>query len=335
MAFSDGTPDDGAAATPERPDYTPAAWPEPVPLLPRQPLDPLGTVLIPPAERRLFTRAPAPQAQPPAPPGDPTPTALLAVPTPSPATAPAARQDRAAHPRALRLPFGGGTEARRRRLVERIRTPLRSCHRIALLGRPAGGVPVTLGALLAQHRPDPVIVLDLADASRVSHADRRILDRSAAGRLDILAVRPDTPGPAFRDALTDLSGRYPMILSDTTAAAGDVQLTAVELADQLVICEHASADGARNASALIDHLTFRGHGDLVRGGTVVFVPSPPTERPVADRQLLAHFRTLCRDVVLLPAHAPGIPGRLRPHTHLAYLELAALVGDALAIRHTV
>ncbi|MFJ3216376.1 MinD/ParA family protein [Kitasatospora sp. NPDC086801] len=326
MAFSDGTPDEGAAAATERPDYTPAAWPEPVPLLPRQPLDPLGTVLIPPTERRLFARTPAPKAKLP---GAPALTAVPAAPALAPAAAPAARQEGAAHPRALRLPFGGGTEARRRRLVERIRTPLRSCHRIALLGRPAEGVPVTLGALLAQHRPDPVIVLDLADAARVSHADRRILDRSAAGRLDILAVRPDTPGPAFRDALTDLSGRYPMILSDTTAAAGDVQLTAVELADQLVICEHASADGARNASALIDHLTSRGHGDLVRGGTVVFAPSPPTERPVADHQLLAHFRTLCRDVVLLPAHTPGAPGRLRPHTHLAYLELAALVGDAL------
>ncbi|MET8546815.1 hypothetical protein ABZW03_40320, partial [Kitasatospora sp. NPDC004799] len=79
MAFSDGTA--GAGCTPQAaPDYSPTAWPEPVALAPRRPLDPLGTVLIPPAERQLFTRASGVEPAPAAPvPVAPVPLVLPSV----------------------------------------------------------------------------------------------------------------------------------------------------------------------------------------------------------------------------------------------------------------
>ncbi|MGA5824028.1 hypothetical protein ACPC54_40050 [Kitasatospora sp. NPDC094028] len=90
MARSDATASTGTAF-----DCTPAVWPEPVPLVPRRPLDPLGTVLIPPAERRLFTRAEtAPLVTPmgvPVAASMPTPMAVLLAepaPPPGPANAP-------------------------------------------------------------------------------------------------------------------------------------------------------------------------------------------------------------------------------------------------------
>ncbi|MCX4745823.1 hypothetical protein OG455_09850 [Kitasatospora sp. NBC_01287] len=68
-------------------------------------------------------------------------------------------------PRALRLPFAGSQEEQRR-LLERIRTPLAGCHRITVLGHAAQTGPsaatLALGTLLATHRPDRVIALDLA-----------------------------------------------------------------------------------------------------------------------------------------------------------------------------
>ncbi|MEU1285424.1 hypothetical protein [Kitasatospora sp. NPDC005856] len=327
MAFSDGTAGAGST-TQAAPDYSPAAWPEPVALLPRRPLDPLGTVLIPPAERQLFTRAPEIQAPPAAPQPllPPTPTPLggsgaWAAPGPAPAR-PRPATD---HPRTRRLALPGGGEARRRRLVERVRVPLRACHRIAVLGGPAEGAAAVLGALLAEHRADPVLVLSTAGPAGS--------ECRTGGRLVLRSVRPDPA--ALREALDEAGGHYPVVLADTTAAPAEVQLAAVEQADHLLLCAQASAGGARTADALLDHLTGLGHDGLVRGATAVFTPAPATDRPIADRDLLPHFRTRCRGALTLtlPARPQAAPTGLRPRARLDYLELAALLGDAMADRH--
>ncbi|MFE7595485.1 hypothetical protein ACFU6K_39420, partial [Kitasatospora sp. NPDC057512] len=159
MAYSDGTAGVGGTA-PAALDHSPAVRPGPVallPPLPPRPLDPLGTVLIPPAERRPSTRestvgpssaAPLPLLPPPPPVPAPLPVPLPAAPVPRPD---------ADRPRTLRLALPGGGEARRRRLLDRVRVPLRTRHRIAVLGGPAEGAAAVLGALLAEHRAHPVL----------------------------------------------------------------------------------------------------------------------------------------------------------------------------------
>ncbi|MBV6701893.1 hypothetical protein KV557_33130 [Kitasatospora aureofaciens] len=155
------------------------------------------------------------------------------------------------------------------------------------------------------------------------------------GRLTLLTVRPDGPWPGvgdagYRQALTGLSGHYPVVLSDATGAPEDARQAAVALADQVVIRADASVAGARTASDLLDRLAAEGRGELARGGVVVFAPArsgvPGTDgRAVAVRHLVAHFRTRCRGVVVLPRR------RTRARA-AAVLELAALTGDAMADR---
>ncbi|AUY52724.1 hypothetical protein [Streptomyces sp. CB01881] len=374
MTFADDSPGQVRRPGPEdHPDYTPADWPVPVPVVARRPLDTLGTQLIPPPERSLFVRAaaagnpPAPADPPPtgpAPAASPVPAAVPAGPA-SPPAPPAAftgfppaagpQPPGAQRPRMLRLPFAGGAEARRL-LVDRIRTPLLGCHRIAVLGRPAEdrwtGVPVTLGALLSRHRWDRLVVLGLEDRGpRRSVAGPpegvpaslwAVGDVFAAvpgpdgltrpaDRLEVLTTRPGPWAPVldadrYRHAAGLLGADFPLILSDATAAADDVRQAAVELADQLVICASTSAADATAVSSLLAGLVAQGHGALVRGGTVVFTPCPPSaagaDRPVPARQLVAHFGTRCRGVVVPSGRRPASAGT-------AMLELAALVGDAL------
>ncbi|MFE7525170.1 MinD/ParA family protein [Kitasatospora sp. NPDC057542] len=326
MAFSDGAAGAGTT-TPAAPDYSPAAWPEPVPLLPRSPLDPLGTVLIPPAERQLFTRdltvEPTSAApQPAVPPTEPPPGGQGAWAAPGLLPAPPAQRPGTDRPRARLLPLPGSGEARRRRLLERVRVPLRACHRIAVLGGPAEGAVTVLGALLAEHRADPVLVLTTAGSAGS--------ECRPGGRLVLRSVRPDPA--ALREALGESGGHYPVVLADTTGAGAEVQLAAVEHADQLVLCAPASAAGARTADALLDHLTALGHDGLVRGAAAVFTPAPATDRPIADRDLLPHFRTRCRGALTVPAHPHADPAALRSRARLDYLELAALIGDGMADR---
>ncbi|MFF7988838.1 hypothetical protein ACFZDG_03460 [Kitasatospora xanthocidica] len=320
MTFTDGTPGTGTG-TPAAPDYSPAAWPEPVQLRPRAALDPLGTVLIPAPERQLFTRGPGLPDTPPAP-AAPTPVAGPPPAGPPSAGAPPVHRAPTA-PHTLRLPLPGGG-ARRRHLLDRIRVPLRACHRVAVLGSPAEGLSTVLGAVLAEHRADRVLVLLPGSPPPGGHR--------TGGRLVVHAVPPDPA--SFPGTLTELSGHYPVILTDTTASPVDLRPPAVGLADQLVLCEPATATGARNADALLSHLTALGHHGLVHGAATVFTPAPPTDRPVAARDLLPHFRARCRGAVLLPPHTPADPAALRPRTRTGYLELAALIGDAMADRHT-
>lgn len=422
----------------DAPDYTPARWPEAVVVVARTPLDPLGTVLIPPNVRAVLTRGPGAE-----PAASPLPMAMPVQPRPAPvqpvqlpvqlpvagplpvvgpppvqASAPPAfgaavpavggpaeppnrliprpdlslgraaahelsperllRRAAARGPRALRRPFAGGGQEEQRRLLESIRTPLHGCHRIAVLGHPAGtgqtAVTLTLGTLLAANRPDRVIALDLAGAgsggpaknlgARVrrettrslgdllavlpslnSYQQLRAFTSRAASGLEVLAELPGAPGAGFdeygyRQVLSVLSSQYPVILSDTGTALEGVRRAAVELADQLVICASASVAGADGATATLDQLVAQGHGELVRTSVTVISTVPATEagqgRPLPAQELAAHFRTRCGGVAVIPADAHLAaggevdPARLKPKTRQACLELAALVGKAMA-----
>ncbi|MFI6156420.1 hypothetical protein ACIBCA_27455 [Kitasatospora sp. NPDC051170] len=258
-------------------DYTPAVWPEPVPLVPRKPLDPLGTVLIPPAERPRAVVAP--------------PVAETWAPPPPPA---------AASPR-RRLALPQGREARRRQLIARIRTPLRVCHRIAVVGSGGAGVATLLGTLLAEHRADPVIVLDPTGPGE---------GEVRTGRLLLRTLPADGDYPR---ALAEAGGLSPVVLTDATTAPH-----LAPLADQVIVCEPATPTGARNASAHLDRLG--------PDATVLFTPPPPGSPTVPTPQLLTHFTPRTRATLTLPTPTSR---RARP----TYLEAAALIGDAMADRH--
>ncbi|MFF7634580.1 hypothetical protein ACFZB9_15695 [Kitasatospora sp. NPDC008050] len=350
-------PDGGG---PDAPDYTPARWPEPVAVVARTPLDPLGTVLIPPNHRAVLTRAPGaePGAAPlqlpmPAPVLPPMPVHASApppfgapalgapalgapvlgapaeppgrvIPRPDLSLGRAAahelsperllRRAAARGPRALRRPFAGGSQEEQRRLLESVRTPLHGCHRIAVLGHPAGTgqttVTLTLGTLLAANRPDRVIALDLAGpagGARKALGDRvrretarslgdllamlpslnsyqqlRAFTSRADCGLEVLAELPDAPGAGFdeygyRQVLSMLSSQYPVILSDTGTAPEGVRRAAVELADQLVICVSPSVSGADGATGIMDGLVAQGYGELVRNSVTVISTVPVTD----------------------------------------------------------
>ncbi|WP_329569269.1 MinD/ParA family ATP-binding protein [Kitasatospora sp. NBC_01266] len=316
-------PDQGPDAAP---DYTPASWPEPVPLPARPALNPLGTVLIPPAERTVPTARPgeipgAPAGSGPAPLPAPGSPAAQPVPPADPTLGRAAalelsterllRRAGSRGPRSLRLPFTGGGQEERQRL-ERIRTPLFGCHRIAVLGRSAqagrSAVTLALGTLLATHRPDRVIALDLAaphpagdpagDPSAVplgarvrrehphtlgdllaalpaltSYPELRRFSSRAASGLEVLAELPGVPGGldeyGYRQVMATLSSQYPVIIGEAGAAADGVRGAAVELADQLVICTSASVAGAAQTDQLLDELIAQGQAELLRTAITV------------------------------------------------------------------
>jgi MinD-like ATPase involved in chromosome partitioning or flagellar assembly len=246
--------------------------------------------------------------------------------------------------RDLRFPFGRDQAAR---LAERVRTPLRRCYRVAVLGHTAAtGRTVTtavLGALLATNRHDRVIALDLgtdaAPAPRPEPATRQDLRRLAAqrpGGLELLAAAAsDEPG--YRQLLESVAGQYPLVLSDTGAAPAAVR-AAVATADQLVVCTGASVRGAAGTEGLLDWLTTEGHGSLVAGAVLVVSPVAGRERALPGDGLAAHFGTRCRGVVTVPfdshlaAGGELLPDRLRSRTRNAYLEAAALLGDGMAAR---
>jgi MinD-like ATPase involved in chromosome partitioning or flagellar assembly len=331
----------------DAPDYAPLPWPDPLPLTAHRPLDPLGTVLIPPAARAVVPPRPNPATSPQ--PGAPT-TEPAAVPRPDPSLGSAAERelsaDRLVRQRpslGRRLAFRGerGDQARQ---LERIRTPLRRAHRVAVLGCANGTGQSTataaLGALLATHRQDRVLALALGAGTaptelpeQPTYQHFRRFTTVRPGGLEVLASGPaDQQG--YQRLLDAASGQYPVVLADTGGSAPAVR-AAVATADQLVICADASVRGAGGTDALLGWLTGEGYGRLVAGAVLVVSPVPGEGRALPGASLAGHFASRCRAVVAVPVDAHLAAGgdlvldRLRGRTRGAYLELAALVGDAL------
>ncbi|MFD7508846.1 MinD/ParA family protein, partial [Streptomyces sp. NPDC059853] len=263
---------------------------------------------------------------------------------------------------------GKAAEAERQRKLDVIRTPVLSCYRIAVISL-KGGVGKTttttaLGATLASERQDKVIAIDAnPDAGTLgrrvrretgatirdlvgaipylnSYMDIRRFTSQAPSGLEILANDVD---PAISTTFNDedyrrvidvLGKQYPIILTDSgTGLLYSAMRGVLDLADQLIIVSTPSVDGASSASTTLDWLAAHGYGELVQRSVTVISGVRETGRLVKVEDIVAHFETRCRGVVVAPFDEHLAAGAeldldlMRPKTRQAYFDLAALIAE--------
>ncbi|WP_062206087.1 SCO5717 family growth-regulating ATPase [Streptomyces sp. NBRC 109706] len=266
---------------------------------------------------------------------------------------------------------GKAAEAERQRKLNIIRTPVLSCYRIAVISL-KGGVGKTttttaLGATLASERQDKVIAIDAnPDAGTLGRRVRRetgatIRDLVAAlphlnNYMDIRRFTSQAPSgleilandvdPAvsttfndedYRRVIDVLGQQYPLILTDSgTGLLYSAMRGVLDLAHQLIIVSTPSVDGASSASTTLDWLAAHGYGDLVRRSVTVISGVRETGRLVKVEDIVAHFQTRCRGVVVAPFDEHLAAGAeldldlMRPKTRQAYFDLAALITEDFA-----
>jgi len=229
---------------------------------------------------------------------------------------------------------------------------------------------VSLGSTLAALRGDRVIAVDanpdrgtLSDKVRLEtaatvrdllnervqiqrYADVRAFTSQAPSRLEVLASDRD---PAVSEAFSEEDYRavahvlehfYSICLTDCgTGLLHSAMSGVLGMADQIVLVSSPSVDGARSASATLDWLEAHQHGDLVRNAVVVLSMVRPRSKSSVDiARLEEHFAARCRSVVRIPYDPHLEEGaeidldQLGQETTDAYLQLAAMVGDAFAWR---
>ena len=352
----------------------PAPAPPPSPLAPAPSLPPLepAAPLPPyaPAESGLVDAPPSPATSPaPAPTSAATPAPAAYPPPPSPLedsrwdippvpaggalvgaeslTADTVLRHRRDRPRSGwrkavyaatggRVNFGPSAADRHRDdLVERARTPVTGCHRLAVISL-KGGVGKTtttaaLGAMFADLRGDRVIAVDAnpdrgtlgervpresgatvrhlleARAQLQRYADVRAFTSQSPTRLEVLASDSD-PGASmafgeqdYRDTVTTLERFYNLILTDCgTGLLHSAMHGILGLASSLVVVSSPSLDGARSASATLDWLEAHGFDQLARNAVVVISSVRPGGGMVDVMHLEDHFAARCRDVVTIP-----------------------------------
>jgi MinD-like ATPase involved in chromosome partitioning or flagellar assembly len=232
-------------------------------------------------------------------------------------------------------PAPGKAEAHRTELLERVRTPLLGCHRIAVISL-KGGVGKTttttaLGATLAWNRGDRVIAVDAnPDAGTLgrrvrretgatirdmlqalpsiqSYVDMRRFTSQAPSRLEILANDVD---PAVSTTFNDedyrriigaLQRQYSIILTDSgTGLLYSAMRGVLQLADQLIVVSTPSVDGGNSASTTLDWLIAHGYQDLVSRSVTVISGVRPSAKEFDLNQLITHFAARCRAVVPIP-----------------------------------
>ncbi|MCE0763930.1 MinD/ParA family protein [Pseudonocardia kujensis] len=250
--------------------------------------------------------------------------------------------------------------------LARVRSHLAGTHRVAVTSLKGGvgktTVTACLGLALAEHRGDRILALDAnPDAGTLAdrltgHSDRTVRDllddlaavdswtavsryTSLAGRLQVLASEQD---PAAGEAFTRdeylridaaLARYFSVMLTDSgTGMVHSAMAGTLDVADSLVVVGAPTVDGAGRASKTLDWLVAHGHGRLVADAVVVLVGR--AAREIDAPALREHFAGRCRAVVEVP-HDPHLatggridPGRLRPATREAFLELAASVAEA-------
>jgi MinD-like ATPase involved in chromosome partitioning or flagellar assembly len=228
---------------------------------------------------------------------------------------------------------------------------------------------VGLGATLASLRGDRIIAIDanpdrgtlsdkvhletaatvrdlLNERGTISrYADVRAFTSQAPSRLEVLASDRD---PAVSVAFSEedyslvvsvLEHYYSICLTDCgTGLLHSAMAGVLKLADQIVLVSTPSVDGARSASATLDWLAAHSYGDLVRDAVVVLSAVRPRSRSSVDlNRLEEHFASRCRAVIRVPYDPHLEEGAeveldlLQHATADAYLELAAVIGDGLAI----
>ncbi|MET9931328.1 AAA family ATPase, partial [Streptomyces sp. NPDC006324] len=270
---------------------------------------------------------------------------------------------------ASRFKLGGKKEeAERQRKLELIRTPVLSCYRIAVISL-KGGVGKTttttaLGATLATERQDKILAIDAnPDAGTLgrrvrretgatirdlvqaipylnSYMDIRRFTSQAPSGLEILANDVDPAVSTtfndedYRRAIDVLGKQYPIILTDSgTGLLYSAMRGVLDLADQLIIISTPSVDGASSASTTLDWLSAHGYADLVQRSLTVISGVRETGKMIKVEDIVQHFRTRCRGVVVVPfdehlaAGAEVDLDMMRPKTREAYFHLSALVAE--------
>ena len=232
--------------------------------------------------------------------------------------------------------FGPSPEDRRRAdLVQRARTPVAGCHRLAVISL-KGGVGKTtttaaLGAMFANLRGDRVIAVDAnpdrgtliervprESGATVRHllefrdevnryGDVRAFTSQSVTRLEVLASDANPGASAalseqdYRDTVDILERFYNLILTDCgTGLLHDAMHGVLGLASSLVVVSSASLDGARSASATLDWLEAHGLERLAKEAVVVISSVRPGGGIVDVMQLEDHFAARCRAVVTIP-----------------------------------
>ncbi|MEU0162968.1 SCO5717 family growth-regulating ATPase [Streptomyces sp. NPDC006261] len=273
---------------------------------------------------------------------------------------------------ASRFKLGGKKEeAERLRKLELIRTPVLSCYRIAVISL-KGGVGKTttttaLGSTLATERQDKILAIDAnPDAGTLgrrvrretgatirdlvqaipylnSYMDIRRFTSQAPSGLEIIANDVDPAvSTAFNDedyrrAIDVLGKQYPIILTDSgTGLLYSAMRGVLDLADQLIIISTPSVDGASSASTTLDWLSAHGYADLVQRSLTVISGVRETGKMIKVDDIVQHFETRCRGVVVVPfdehlaAGAEVDLDMMRPKTREAYFHLSALVAEDFA-----
>ncbi|MEU7555218.1 SCO5717 family growth-regulating ATPase [Streptomyces sp. NPDC044571] len=265
--------------------------------------------------------------------------------------------------------FGGkAAEAERLRKLELIRTPVMSCYRIAVISL-KGGVGKTttttaLGATLATERQDKILAIDAnPDAGTLgrrvrretgatirdlvqaipylnSYMDIRRFTSQAPSGLEIIANDVDPAVSTtfndedYRRVIETLGRQYPIILTDSgTGLLYSAMRGVLDLADQLIIISTPSVDGASSASTTLDWLSAHGYGDLVSRSLTVISGVRETSKMIKIEDIVQHFETRCRGVVVVPFDEHLAAGAevdldlMRPKTREAYFNLSALVAE--------
>ncbi|MGW8358088.1 nucleotide-binding protein, partial [Streptomyces wedmorensis] len=268
-----------------------------------------------------------------------------------------------------RFKLGGKKEeAERQRKLDLIRTPVLSCYRIAVISL-KGGVGKTttttaLGATLATERQDKILAIDAnPDAGTLgrrvrretgatirdlvqaipylnSYMDIRRFTSQAPSGLEILANDVDPAVSTtfndedYRRAIDVLGKQYPIILTDSgTGLLYSAMRGVLDLADQLIIISTPSVDGASSASTTLDWLSAHGYADLVQRSITVISGVRETGKMIKVEDIVQHFQTRCRGVVVVPfdehlsAGAEVDLDMMRPKTREAYFHLSAMVAE--------
>lgn len=273
---------------------------------------------------------------------------------------------------ASRFKLGGKKdEIERQRKLDLIRTPVLSCYRIAVISL-KGGVGKTttttaLGATLATERQDKILAIDAnPDAGTLgrrvrretgatirdlvhaiphlnSYMDIRRFTSQAPSGLEIIANDVDPAVSTtfndedYRRAIEVLGKQYPIILTDSgTGLLYSAMRGVLDLADQLIIISTPSVDGASSASTTLDWLSAHGYADLVQRSLTVISGVRETGKMIKVDDIVQHFETRCRGVVVVPfdehlsAGAEVDLDMMRPKTRDAYFHLSALVAEDFA-----
>ncbi|MFB7501223.1 AAA family ATPase [Streptomyces sp. NPDC056161] len=268
-----------------------------------------------------------------------------------------------------RFKIGGKKEeAERQRKLQLIRTPVLSCYRIAVISL-KGGVGKTttttaLGATLASERQDKILAIDAnPDAGTLgrrvrretgatirdlvqaipylnSYMDIRRFTSQAPSGLEIIANDVDPAVSTtfndddYRRAIDVLGRQYPVILTDSgTGLLYSAMRGVLDLADQLIIVSTPSVDGASSASTTLDWLSAHGYSDLVARSITVISGVRETGKMIKVEDIVAHFETRCRGVIVVPfdehlaAGAEVDLDMMRPKVREAYFNLAATVAE--------